>query len=66
MLTLIPALPPHLVASPPFVHPLTSVAEVLYLERRLIYVLDIWSLVFDSIQSFLDTVVKKLLPLLGC
>ena len=66
MLPLIPALPPQLVASPPCVHPLTSVAEVVDLERRLIHVVDISWGVIDSLQSFLDTVVKKLLPLLGC
>ena len=66
VLPLIPALPPHLVASPPCVHPLNSVAEVQDLERRLIHVVDISWVVIDGHQSFLDTVVQKLPPLLGC
>ena len=40
VLPLIPTLLPHLVASPHCVHPLTSVAEVLNLERRLTHVVD--------------------------
>ena len=66
MLPLIPALASHLVASPRCVHPLASVAEVLYLEGGLIHVVDTFRVVIDGLESFLDRVVKKLLPLLGC
>ena len=66
LIPLIPPLPPHLVASPPRVQSLTSVAAVLDLERRLIHVVDIWWVVIDGLQRFLDKLEKKLLSLLGC